>query len=98
MPADLIAELSAHEVRSVGQMQWKGIANGKLLKLAAKEFDVIISMDKNMPVEQDLSRYNIGLVLVRARSNRIESLRPLLPAIERALLTVRPGTVERAGA
>ena len=97
MPADLIVELKAHEVRTVGQMQWKGIANGELLTLAAEQFDVMISMDKNMPVEQDLSRYHIGLVLVRARSNRIESLRPLVPDIERALGAVRPGTVERAG-
>lgn len=98
MPADLIAELRAHDVRTVGQMRWKGMANGELLTLAAKQFDVLISMDKNMLVEQDLSRYRIGLVLVRARNNRIESLRPLVPAIERALRAVRPGTIERAGA
>ena len=56
MPADLIAELGTHEVRTVGQMQWKGIENGELLTLAARQFDVLISMDKNMPVEQDVSR------------------------------------------
>lgn len=98
MPADLVAELTAHDVRTVGQMRWKGINNGELLMLAARQFDVPISMDKNMPVEQDLSRYAIGLVLVRAPSNRIESLRPLVPAIERALSAVRPGTMQRAGA
>jgi hypothetical protein len=97
MPAELIAELSAHEVRTVAQMQWKGMANGALLTLAAEQFDVMISMDQNMPVQQDMSRDDIGLVLIRARSNRIETLRPLLPAIERALATVRRGTVERAG-
>ena len=97
MPADLIAELHTHEVRTVGQMQWKGIENGELLTLASRQFDVLISMDKNMPVEQDLARYSIGLVLVRARSNRIESLRPLVSAIESALSGVRPGTVVRVG-
>ena len=98
MPADLGVELKSHDVRTVAQMKWKGIGNGELLALAAKQFDALISMDKNMPVEQDLSRYQIGLVLVRAPSNRIESLRPLVPAIEEALRAVRPGTVQRAGA
>jgi len=98
MPTELIAELGAHEVRTVAQMRWKGVANGALLALAAEQFDVMISMDRNMPSQQELSRYQIGLVLVRAHSNRIETLRPLLPEIERALAAVRPGTVERAGA
>jgi len=94
MPADLGAELKTHDVRTVAQMNWKGIGNGELLTLAAKQFDALISMDKNMPVEQDLSRHPIGLVLVRAPSNRIETLRPLVPAIEAALRAVRPATVQ----
>ena len=55
-------------------------------------------MDRNMPVQLDVSRYRIGLVLVRAHSNRIESLQPLVPAILRALAQVRPGAVVRVGA
>ena len=51
-----------------------------------------------MPVEQDIARYRIGLVLVRALSNRIEALRPLVPAIQRALAEVRAGEIERVGA
>jgi hypothetical protein len=98
IPAELIAELKTHEVRTVAQMGWKGIANGALLTVAAEQFDAMISMDKSMPVQQDLSRYRIGLVLVRAHSNRIETLRLLIPAIERALASVRPGAIERAGA
>ena len=56
-------------------------------------FDVLISMDWNMPVEQDISSYRIGLVLIRASSNRIEALRAIVPAIQRALAAVRPGQV-----
>ena len=54
--------------------------------------------EQNMAVEQDITRYRVGLVLVRAFSNRIEALRPLIPAILSALATVRPGEIKRVGA
>ena len=98
MPRDLIAELAGHEVRTVGQLGWKGLDNGELLTRAAERFDALISMDRNMPVEHDIARYRIGLVLVRASSNRSETLRPLIPAIRSALADLAPGTVVRVGA
>ena len=82
MPRDLAAELPGHDVRTVGQQGWKGLENGELLTRAAAAFDVLISMDKNLPVEQDISRHELALVLIRATSNRIEDLRPLVPAIQ----------------
>jgi hypothetical protein len=98
MPTGLVAELTGHEVRTVGQLGWKGLENGQLLGRAAGQFDVLISMDKNLPIEQDITQYRVGLVLLRAFSNRIESLRPLVPAIQRALAAVRPGEIQRVGA
>ena len=98
LPDQLAAELIGHDVRSVGQMGWKGLANGALLARASEQFDALLSMDRNMPAQQDISRYALGLVLIRATSNRIETLRTLIPDIQRALAAVRPGTVERVGA
>jgi hypothetical protein len=98
MPKELAAELPGHKVHTIDEAGWKGLDNGALLGKAGEQFDALISMDKNMPVQQDVGRYSIGLVLVRAPSNRIESIRPLIPAILRALTLVRPGTVERVGA
>ena len=79
MPRDLVAELAGHEIRTVGQMSWEGLDNGRLLARAAEQFDVLISIDRNMPVEHDISQYRLGLVLVRASSNRVEALRRLVP-------------------
>ncbi len=98
MPRDLVVELTGHEVRTIAQMGWKGLENGELLARAAEQFDALISMDKNMSTEHDISRYRIGLVLVRAFSNRIEALQPLVPAILRALAAVRSGEIQRVGA
>ena len=51
-----------------------------------------------MPLEHDIARYRIALVLIRDKSNRIEDLRPLVPAILRVLSGARPGMVQRVGA
>lgn len=98
MPRDLVAELKGHEVRTIGQMGWKGLENGELLSQAAGKFDALLTMDKAMPLEHDIARYRIALVLIRAKSNRIDDLRPLVPTILRALSGARPGTVQRVGA
>lgn len=97
MPTELAGELAGHDVRTIGQMGWKGLDNSALLEQAGEQFGALISMDKNMPVQQDISRYRVGVVLVRAHSNRIEAIRPLIPAILRAMAEVRPGTVVRVG-
>lgn len=94
---DLVGALAGHEVRTVGQMGWKGLENGQLLARAAQQFDTLISMDKNLPVEHDITQHRIGLVLVRAISNRFETLQPLVPSIQEALAAVRPGQIERVG-
>ena len=97
MPRDLVPELKGHEVRTVGQMGWKGLDNGELLARASGRFDVLLSMDKNLPAQHEISRLSIGLVLIRAASNRIEALRPLVPEIQAALATAQPGKVQRVG-
>jgi hypothetical protein len=41
--------LPNHAVRAVGEMGWSGVKNGKLLALAANDFDAFITVDKNLP-------------------------------------------------
>jgi hypothetical protein len=45
-------------------MRWKGLSNGELIARAASEFDVLLTMDKGMPREQDIARHGIALVLI----------------------------------
>jgi predicted nuclease of predicted toxin-antitoxin system len=64
LPRELAAELTGHEVRTVGQLGWKGLGNGELLTRAATRFDVLVTMDKAMPSEQDVSRYRVALLVL----------------------------------
>lgn len=98
IPRDLAVALVGHATRTVGQLGWQGLENGALLTRAAGQFDALITMDKKIPADYDLTQYRLGLILIRAPSNRIESLRPLAPEILEALAKLRPGESRRVGA
>ncbi len=63
-------ELSDHEVRTVPQQGWAGVKNGALMKLTEEEFDVFITVDRNLSFQQNLPRYNIIVIVLRSVSNR----------------------------
>ena len=50
-------------------------------------------MDKNLQFQQNLAAHSIADVLIRARSNRIHDLRPLVPLILAAVAASEPGTI-----
>ena len=53
--------LHAHEVRTVPQMGWPGIRNGALLTLAAAEFGVFITVDRNLSFQQSLVQFDLAV-------------------------------------
>ena len=69
-------ELLGHEVFTVPQRGWAGIKNGELLALAQKEFDAFITVDRKLSLQQDLAKFRIPVLLLRARTNRLEDIRP----------------------
>lgn len=81
VPARLARSLAAHSVTTVQKRGWAGVKNGKLLALAEKEFDVFVTVDRNLSRQQDLRSFAIAVVLIEARSNRLEDLRPLRDAL-----------------
>jgi hypothetical protein len=71
VPRKLRRELAGHEVLSVTERGWSGIANGELLALADAEFDAFLTVDQNLRYQQNLKSLNIAIVLLVARSNRL---------------------------
>ena len=98
LPLDLAPLLSGHDVRSVGQQGWAGIRNGELLRRAGLEFHAFLTMDRNLEFQQNISALALGILLVRAPSNRMLHLEPLVPAILRELTQVVPGKLRQVGA
>jgi hypothetical protein len=98
LPHDLISELGGHDVATVQGLGWAGVTNGELLRRAAGHVAAFLAMDRKLEHEHALTALPFGVVVVRARSNRVQDLRPLVGAIREALARVGPGTVERVGA
>ena len=91
VPKRLGRHLAPHECRIPAQLGWDGIKNGRLLALAEKEFDVLVTMDRNLSFQQSLPKFGIALVVLRARSNRLADLLPLVPEIVVAISSAKPG-------
>lgn len=74
-------------------MGWATIKNGRLLRLAEKEFAVFVTVDRNLSFQQNLPTFDIAVVILRARSNRLEDLKPLAKPLLAALPKVKSGNV-----
>lgn len=91
-------ELPAHEVRTVQQMGWASLKNGELLERASGRFDVMLTADQNLEHQQNLARFNIAILVLVSGNNRIESLRPLVPSVEKLLKDIKAGTLRSVNA
>jgi hypothetical protein len=74
-------------------MGWASKTNGELLALAATDFDVFLTSDRNLSYQQNVSAFDVAVIVLVARSNRMDDLRPLVPQILEALVTAKAGTV-----
>lgn len=90
VPRGLRRSLISHAVKTVVEMGWGGVKNGKLLSLAASEFDAFVTVDKNLAYQQNLAALPISVVVLDAVSNELPLLLPLLPAFEEALARLAP--------
>jgi len=97
LPRPLARLLAEHDVRTVGAMGWAGKRNGELLGLAATEFDALLTADRNLEHQQNLDALPMSVVVLVAPTNRIQSLRPLIPSLLLTLETLTPRRLVRVG-
>ncbi len=62
-------------------IQGAHLAYGLCLTLAQTQFDVFLTMDQGIPHQQNIPKFEIAVLLLRAASNDIDDLKPLVPAI-----------------
>jgi predicted nuclease of predicted toxin-antitoxin system len=94
----LSRDLADHEVMTARQMGWTSITNGELLALAWREFDVFVTVDRNLSFQQDLDVLPIAVIVLSAPSNRLADLRPLVPRLLAAIASAGPGKATIVGA
>ena len=70
-------EFANHEVHTVEEAGFKGLENGNLLRAASGAYDVLITIDRNLPYQQNLTRLEIAVLILSAKRNSYVRLRPL---------------------
>lgn len=91
----LCRALTEHYCVSVHRLGWGGLTNGVLLGKAQSEFDVLLTADTNLTFQQNVTKFDIAVIVLEASSTRLLDTIKLMPLVLRALATIQPGEVRR---
>jgi hypothetical protein len=76
-------------------MGWASFKNGALLAAASGNFDVLVTTDQRLSFQHDVPAFEIAVVVLVARRNKLESLLPLVPKLRKALKQIKVREVRR---
>lgn len=77
VPKRLKRDFIGHETHTIDEAGFKGLKNGKLLNEASKNYDVLITVDKNIEYQQNKLTIPMAVLVLSVRSNRYERLTQL---------------------
>jgi hypothetical protein len=78
-------------------MNWGGLTNGMLLAKAQHQFDVFLTGDRNLKFQQNLTSFEIAVVVLEAQSTRLSDTMKLMPEVKKTLLEIQSGQVIHVG-
>lgn len=94
VPRKLQQAFPGHDVHTVPSMGWAGKRNGELLQLMADNtFEVLLTVDQNIRLQQNLQTAGVAVVVLVATKNRLTDLVPLVPSALAALSSIKPGDI-----
>jgi len=96
LPRRLKRAIPGHEVLTVPDAGWAGKTNGELLALASGQFDAFVTVDQNLPSQQSVGS-GLAIVVLKARSNRLQDMEPLMPSLLDVLQAIKPGQLVKLG-
>jgi predicted nuclease of predicted toxin-antitoxin system len=97
VPKRFLRMLVGHDVKTAQQCGWHEFEDGPLLTAIGDQFDVLVTCDQSLRFQQNLTQINFVIIVLRARTNRIEDLAPLAPSVLTALSVIKPGEVKVVG-
>jgi hypothetical protein len=62
-------DLPRHEVHTVEEAGFKGLENGELLRAASGTYDVLVTVDQNLPYQQNVDGLDIAILVLAAKRN-----------------------------
>ena len=94
VPRPLETLLPGLEVTHYTRHGWERLGNGRLLSAAEEAaFAVMITADKNIESQQNMTRRSITVIYLRAPNNKVEVLEEMVPLILQALTELQLGKV-----
>ncbi len=97
LPRDLPALIVGHEVTTVASAGWSSVKNGKLLTLAAAQFDVFVTADRHIEFQQNQAALPIAIIVLLVRRTRIQAIEPVVPNLLKLLNHIAPRTLHKVG-
>jgi predicted nuclease of predicted toxin-antitoxin system len=86
LPKRLKSDLSEHQVFTVRDMGWSGLSNGDLItQMMQENFNVLVTFDKNLQYQQNLSKYDILVLVIHAPDNTYNTIREYARKVNDAL-------------
>ena len=79
------------------KLGWASFENGVLLAMASGKFEVLVTTDQRLNYQQNVASFQIAVVILVARRNKVEFLVPLVPQLVKVLGEIKPGEVHRVG-
>ena len=98
LPHTFVGGLRGLRVSTVQAEGWSGTKTGELLRRAHQRLDALLTMDRGLQYQQNLSGLGVRIVVIHARSNRMAHLSPLIDSILKVLDGLSPGNVREVGA
>jgi predicted nuclease of predicted toxin-antitoxin system len=98
LPKQLKRYFTGHETLTVPEAGLAGLKNGALLRRLSGNFDVFITIDSNLRFQQNLAAFNVAVIVLRAHSNDMADLLPLVPDVLTLLASAKLGMAVEVGA
>ncbi len=93
VPGRLKRDFIGHNILTIDEAGFKGLKNGKLIDAAKQIFEVLITVDKNIRHQQNRDKLPIAIIILSAKSNRYETLSPLISKALEILETIKIGEI-----
>jgi len=97
VPRQLARHIPGHSVIAAVDLGWGDLDDAPLLDAMADRFDALVTVDRGLPREQNVAGRSFSIVVLRARTNRLTDLLPLIPALQEALANLSAGVAREVG-
>jgi hypothetical protein len=79
-----------------GRASWiKRTQERRIVRQTSSRFEVLITVDQNLPFQQNITDNSIAIIILMGKSNRYYDLKMLAPKALHALRTIKAGDVVR---